>query len=315
MLVYHRLSSFIRRNATESIVFHADTLHVHGVTSVGKVEAARLAGAVGAEAKLAVGAGRLSHALIGILLLIREVLLDNVVGLHVNLLVGVVLTVVNLLHATALLDEEGVLVKTLGTFTSSLLVQVTNLENILKTVKGNLDDFIIRADEEVTEGLDAALSDEVSDLLRLLQSSGRSVTDSPAGLLTGLEITVLEKMNQRRNDVGINDGLDLRRVPSGDVGNGPAGLLANTILGRAEEGKQAGKCTTVNDDLGLHVITSNNVADGAESRSLDRGGSVQQKLHKSARNAGLDDGLNLLIRSIRKVRDGPASIDEDLVVE
>ena len=42
-------------------------LHVHRVASVGKVEPARLGRRIGAEAESAVGASRLSHALVGVL--------------------------------------------------------------------------------------------------------------------------------------------------------------------------------------------------------------------------------------------------------
>lgn len=122
-------------------------------------------------------------------------------------------------------------------------------------------------------------------------------------------------MDQWRDDVGINDGLDLRRVASSDVGNGPAGFLADTILSRAQERQQARESTAVNDDLGLSIVASDNVANRAQSRGLNRGGSVEQKLNESAGDASLDNSLNLLVGTIRKVRDGPARIDQDLVVE
>lgn len=42
---------------------------------------------------------------------------------------------------------------------------------------------------------------------------------------------------------------------------------------------------------------------------------MQEELNKSARNARLDNGLNLIVGAVRKVRNGPASIDQDLVIE
>jgi hypothetical protein len=42
---------------------------------------------------------------------------------------------------------------------------------------------------------------------------------------------------------------------------------------------------------------------------------VHQQLHETAGDAGFDDGLDLIVRAVGEVRDGPASIDQDLVVE
>lgn len=110
-------------------------LHVHRVTSVGEVEVLLLLLAGSAEAKVALlvdlGSG-LAHVL-GLALLVGEVLLDDVVCLHVNLLVGVVLALVDLLHATNLLDEERVAVDGLATRAAfaSLLVHLSDLEDVL----------------------------------------------------------------------------------------------------------------------------------------------------------------------------------------
>lgn len=290
-------------------------LHIHGITSVGEVEAARLSSVVGTEAKGAVGSSRLGSSLVNVLLIIGEVLLNDVIRLHVDILVGVVLAVVNLVHTTALLNKQSVAVEGFGTITSGLLVEVTNLQNVLETVKSNLDDLVVRADEKVAQRLNAALSNKVADLLRLLQASRGSVTDSPASFLTGLQVTILKQVNQRWDDVGIDDSLDLRRVASGYVGDGPASLLADTVLGRAEEGQEARQSTAVDDNLGLHIITSHDVTDRTQSGCLDRCGGMEEELDKSTRNASLDNCLNLLVRSIREVGDGPACIDEDLVIQ
>lgn len=290
-------------------------LHVHRVTTVGKVEAAGLLGVVGAKAKGSIRTSGLGHTLISILLIIREVLLNDVVGLHVDLLVSVVLAIVDLLHATTLLNEEGVAVDGLGAFTSSLLVEVTDLENVLKTVKSHLDDLVVGAAEKVAQGLDAALSDEVSDLLRLLQATRGSVADGPASLLASLEVTVLEKMNQRRDDVGIDNGLDLGRVAGSDVRDGPASLFADTVLSRAQKRQEAGQSAAVDDDLSLDIVTGDNVADGSEGGGLDGGGGVHEQLDQAAGDAGLDDGLDLVVGAIRKVGNSPASINQDLVIK
>lgn len=235
------------------------TLHVHGVATVGKVEATSLSRTVGAEAKGAIGSGSLSHALVSILLIVREVLLNDVVRLHVDLLVGVVLAIVDLLHAAALLDEEGILVEVLGAFTGSLLVEIANLQDVLKAVQSNLNDLVVGANEKVTERLDASLANQIADLVRLLQTARGGVADRPACLLASLEVTVLKEVDQGGDDVGVNDGLDLGRVSGRDVGDGPACLLADTVLGGAEQRQEVRESTTVDDDLGLHVVASHNV--------------------------------------------------------
>ena len=257
----------------------------------------------------------LGHVL-GVALLVGKVLLDDVVGLHVDLLVGVVLALMDLLHTADLLDEEGVAVDLLaGTISTGLLVHLTDLEDVLKTVQGNLNDLVVRAREQVAQRLDASALYEVADLGRLLQTTASSVRDGPASLLAGLEVAVLEEVDQRRDDVGINDGLNLCGVSSSDVGDGPASLLADTILSGAQQREEGGQRATVNDDLSLDVIAGDNVTDRSESGCLDGCGCVHQELYKTAGDASLDNSLDLVVGAIRKVGDGPASVDEDFVVE
>jgi hypothetical protein len=235
-------------------------------------------------------------------LLVREVLFDDVVSLHVDLFIGVVLTIVNLLHTTALLDEESVAIdgRVVGTL-GSLLVHVTDLEDVLKTVKSDLDDLVVGAREQLAQGADGVERDEVTDLVGLLQATGSGVGDGPAGLLASLEVSVREEMNQGGHEVGVNDGLDLCRVASGNVGDGPACLLANAVLSGAQKRKKSGKGATVDDDLGLNVVASDNVSDGTKGRGLDRGRGVHEELDQTAGNVSLDDGLNLVVGAVGKV--------------
>jgi len=151
-------------------------LHVHRVTTVGKVEVLLLLlGVARAEAEVTflvdLGPG-LAHVL-GVTLLVGEVLLDDVVCLHVNLLVGVVLALVDLLHAANLLDEQGVAVDRLATRSvlASLLVHVTDLENVLKTVESDLDNLVVGANQQVAKRLDAAALYKVADLGGLLETT------------------------------------------------------------------------------------------------------------------------------------------------
>lgn len=41
---------------------------------------------------------------------------------------------------------------------------------------------------------------------------------------------------------------------------------------------------------------------------------IHQEVHETAHDARLDDGLDLVARAVGEVRDGPARVDEDLVV-
>lgn len=238
---------------------------------------------------------------LGVAVLVGEVLFDDVVRLHIDLLVGVVLAVVDLLHAAHLLDEESVTVDGLTSLVARLLVHLTHLQDVLKAVEGNLDDLVVRACEQVTQWLDAAHLDEESNLSRSLKAARSGVGYSPASFLSRLEITILEEVNERLDDVCIDDSLDLRRVSSGDVGDGPAGLFPDTILSGAEKGKQGRECAAVNDDLGLNVVTGDNVTNGSKGGCLHGGRGVHQQLHEAPGNTGLYDSLDLVICAIRKI--------------
>ena len=104
----------------------------------------------------------------------------------------------DLLHATALLHEERELVDSgLASALLGLLVHVTDLEDVLNTVKRDLDDLVIRAGKELAQRLNGALLNEQADLVGLLQATGGSVGNGPASLLAGLEVAVAEKVNKR----------------------------------------------------------------------------------------------------------------------
>lgn len=178
-----------------------------------------------------------------------------------------VLQVVDRHHSSGLLDKERILVDS----SRRLPVRLADLEDVLESVQRDLNDLVVGALEQVTQRLDAALRDEVTDLTRLLESSTGRVRHGPARLLLRLEIGVLKDVDEGRDDVGVNHGLDLLRAAGGDVGDGPARLLANAFLGRGEEGEESGKGARSEDDLGLEVVASDDVADRAESGSLNGG--------------------------------------------
>ena len=294
---------------------HFNSLHVHALSAVGEVEVLLLL--LSAEAELAVLTLLRSHLVdLALAIIVREVLLDDGVSLHVDLLVAVVLALVDLLHATALLHEERELVDSgLARALLGLLVHVANLEDVLNTVKRDLDDLVVGAREELAQRLDGTLLNEQADLVRLLQATRGSVGDSPASLLAGLEVAVAEKVDERGKETVVDDRLDLDAVTSGDVGDGPASLLADAVLGRAEKRQEGRESAAVDNELGLDVVTSDNIANGAQSGSLNRGGGVHEQLYQAARDVGLDDSLDLVVGAVGKVRNGPAGVDKNLVVK
>ena len=210
------------------------SLHVHRVFAIGKAKAGgSLVARGGAEAERTIWTARvLSHA-VSILVVVGEVLINDVVSLHINLFVCIALAVVDGLHAATLLDEEGVAVDSIATIACSLLVELSNLENVFKAIKSYLNDFVIRARQEVAKRIDATLGNKVSDLFRLLQTAAGSVANCPTGLFPCLEVAIREEMDQWRNDVGVNDSLNLGRVAGSDVGDSPARFLSNPVLVRA----------------------------------------------------------------------------------
>ena len=42
---------------------------------------------------------------------------------------------------------------------------------------------------------------------------------------------------------------------------------------------------------------------------------MHEEFDETTRNTGLNDGLNFVIGPIGEVRDGPASVDEDFIIE
>lgn len=103
------------------------------------------------------------------------------------------------------------------------------------------------------------------------------------------------------SDLRINDGLDLTRATSSDVGNGPASFLSNALFGRGKKRKQGRKRTRSDNNLSLEVITGDNVSDGSQGRGLDRRGVVHQQVDQSPADAALDNGLDLVVGTVRQI--------------
>ena len=123
----------------------------------------------------------------------------DVETLLVNLQILVVLQVVDVDHSSGLLNELRILVGSSGT--GSFLVDISDLQNVLQTVKSNLDDLVVHRVEKVTHWLDTALRDKVSYLIGLLETTRSGVGDGPTSLLLGLEVGVLQNVDKGGDDV------------------------------------------------------------------------------------------------------------------
>lgn len=168
----------------------------------------------------------------------------------VDFQVLVVLQVVDSNHTASLFNVLCILVHATGT--CRILINLSNLEDVLKTVKGNLNYFVVHRSKKVTHGLDATLRDEISDLIRFLETTGGGIGDGPTCFLLGLEISIGEDVDEGRDNVTgitwlgtiiasrnryhyysrIDDGLDLHGGTRSDVGDCPTSLFPDAFLGR-----------------------------------------------------------------------------------
>lgn len=76
----------------------------------------------------------------------------------------VVLKVVNRVHSSSFLDKESVLIDT----TVRLLICLSNLQDVLQSIERDLNNLVIGTLQQITEGFDATLRDEVTNLTRFL---------------------------------------------------------------------------------------------------------------------------------------------------
>ena len=127
-------------------------------------------------------------------LVVGEVLVHDVERLLVNFEVVMLLEVVDGDHATSLLDKESILVD--ATWTLRLLVHLADLEDVVEAIERDLDDLVVHHSQQIAKGLDASLGNEIADDRGLLQATGGRVRNSPACLLTGLEVGVSEDVDE-----------------------------------------------------------------------------------------------------------------------
>ena len=145
---------------------------------------------------------------------------------------------------------------------------LAHLEDVLEGVEDHLDDLNVSAVEKIAQGLDAAAVYEVHDLLP--GAPGGGIGDGPRGLLLGLEVVVLQNLDEGEDEVGLNDRVDLGGAAGGDVRDRPAGLLPQGLLGAGQQVQNGTEAARVDDCLSLGVVSSHNVSHRAEGRSLHR---------------------------------------------
>lgn len=74
---------------------------------------------------------------------------------------------------------------------------------------------------------------QILDLLH--RATTRRIGDGPGRLFPCFEVGLLQQIDDARENVGIDRGLDLVPVAGRNVRDGPARLLADRLLGRAEQ--------------------------------------------------------------------------------
>jgi hypothetical protein len=80
---------------------------------------------------------------------------------------------------------------------------------------------------------------------------------------------VLEKVNERRDEICIDHRLDLIGIASSDVGYSPAGLFSDSFFGTGKETEEGWEGAAIDDNLSLNIVASDNVAHRSKSRGLD----------------------------------------------
>ena len=85
------------------------------------------------------------------------------------------------------------------------------------------DDLRVRYRQDLREGRYTALLHEELDLVRAPSRSG--VADGPCGLLANVQLGITQEVDEGRDEVRVQDSLDLVLVARSDFRNGPACFL------------------------------------------------------------------------------------------
>ena len=113
-------------------------------------------------------------------------------------------------------------------------LEITHLENVKESIKHDHEHLGVReVHESNAVGNDSHLHQQ-NDLVS--RSTAGVVRNSPCSFLLSARFTLFQDIEERREDAGINDGLDLVLVAGCDVADSPGSFLNNVGLLVGEEG-------------------------------------------------------------------------------
>jgi hypothetical protein len=81
------------------------------------------------------------------------------------------------------------------------------------------------------------LANQVPDLLGFRKATARSIANGPASFFLGFKFAVLQQMDERGDEVRVNDRLNLIAITGCDIGYRPTGFLSNGFLRAREKTK------------------------------------------------------------------------------
>mmetsp|Transcript_115139 Transcript_115139/g.365826 ORF Transcript_115139/g.365826 Transcript_115139/m.365826 type:complete len:583 (+) Transcript_115139:81-1829(+) len=243
----------------------------------------------------------------GVVIFKREVGLENAHRLLVDFLVRILLQSLYSGHTLGLLNQRHHRV-----FGQAVLVLLllADLQDVGQGIEAYADHLAVGNREEVAQGLDAPLLNQVLDVLRVAASSG--VADDPSCFLLDVKVAGREQVDDPRDQVVVDHLLDLVSVACRDVGDRPAGLLADALLGVDEQVHQGRQHAALQHRLRLMVVSRDDVADGAKSGRLHEGRLVRKKLHEALADTGLQHGSDSIVRAIGEVGQCPAGVCKHL---
>ena len=116
---------------------------------------------------------------------------------------------------------------------NALQASRAHLENVLQALQSHGDDADIGAVKQIAQRLDAACSDQVLDLI--MRPAARGIADGPSTLFSNVKFSCGKEVDQRRDDVVLNDGLHRTRATSGSEQVYRVSLLCPANLCRSSE--------------------------------------------------------------------------------
>ena len=74
------------------------------------------------------------------------------------------------------------------------------------------------------------LTNKVSDLLGFCKTSTSGIADRPTSFFFSFELAMLKQVNKRRNEIRVDDRLDLIAIAGCDVRYRPASFFSDSLL-------------------------------------------------------------------------------------